>query len=67
MLKQNRYFMFMFEPWQMSERLRALAAVGAPRALLQVVSLLFFAVGEMKPDLDMAEYFAGEMAVPRTF
>ena len=40
-----------------------LVAVNAPRILLQLTSLLFMANGFMKEDLDMTEFFAGQMAV----
>ena len=42
---------------------RALSLVHAPRILLQMVTLLYMANGFMERDINMAEYFAGQMEV----
>ncbi|CAL1156909.1 unnamed protein product [Cladocopium goreaui] len=52
---------------QMRKMLMLLVAVDAPRILLQLTSLIFMANGAMKEDIDMCEYFAGQMAVTKCF
>ena len=47
----------------MWDALRALSLVHAPRILLQMVTLLYMANGFMERDINMAEYFAGQMEV----
>lgn len=39
-----------------------LAAVHAPQKLMQLVTLIFLVQGAIEPDLDLLEYFAGDMA-----
>ena len=51
-------------PLKMWDVLRELSVINAPRVLLQLVALLFMSNGAMPQNLDMTEYFAGEMAVP---
>lgn len=50
---------------QMVGTLRALAVINAPRVLMQLVILIYKCNTNMSMDLDMVEYFAGCMAVPR--
>ena len=50
---------------QMVGTLKALAVINAPRILMQLVILIYKANTDMTMDLDMVEYFAGCMAVPR--
>ena len=56
-------FGYVFFACQMRKMLMLLVAVDAPRILLQLTSLIFMANGAMKEDIDMCEYFAGQMAV----
>jgi hypothetical protein len=57
------YIICVFFACQMRKMLMLLVAVDAPRILLQLTSLIFMANGAMKEDIDMCEYFAGQMAV----
>ena len=54
-------------PLQLNGTLAALALITAPRVVMQLVCLIFRCVGELPMDLDMVEYFAGEMAVTRSW
>ena len=54
----------LLHPLKMWDVLRELSVINAPRVLLQLVALLFMCNGAMPENLDMTEYFAGEMAVP---
>ena len=50
-------------PAQMVGTLKALALIHAPLILMQLVTMVYRANGDMPMDLDMVEYFAGKMAV----
>lgn len=50
---------------QMVGTLKALAYINAPLILMQLVSMVYRANGDMPMDLDMVEYFAGKMAVTK--
>lgn len=54
----------LLHPLKMWDALRELSAINAPRVLLQLVTLVFMSNGAMPQNLDMTEYFAGQMAVP---
>ena len=50
-------------PAQMIGTLKALAWINAPLVLMQLVTMVYRANGDMPMNLDMVEYFAGKMAV----
>ena len=52
-----------FDTLQMNGTLKALALIGAPAVLLQLVCLIYKCNSIMCMSIDMCEYFAGCMAV----
>ena len=50
---------------KMNGTLKALAHIGAPLVLMQLVSMVFKSNSTMCMNIDMVEYFAGCMAVSR--
>ena len=55
-----------FDTLQMNGTLKALALIGAPAVLLQLVCLIYKCNSIMCMNIDMCEYFAGCMAVSGT-
>ena len=51
-------------PCQLQQTLKGLGRIGAPTVLMTLVTLLMMNLGPIAQNLDMTEYFAGEMAVP---